>query len=459
MPRRPTFNLKDLTLQMQSLGPQTAAQLAAFARVGQPRISQVLANSGGSVVRIGAARRARYALRREIRMVGHSLPVFRINTAGRPEEYAQLEAYYQGWRVQWAGTAPEWANRVADPDGWGEGMPFFIGELRPQGFLGRLSAQQFAETLRLPVDVRVWSDDDALAFLCAHGEDLPGDLVVGETPLRRALGREVEMVNEDEQATTYPTIVTHLLAGCVPGSSVGGEQPKFLTTLRRNDGTLQPVMVKFTADMTTPVGRRWADLLVAEAHAQEILASAGEAEAGAHIVDAGGRRFLQMPRFDRVGLRGRRGLVSLLAWDSALSLGHSADWSAAAVNFAAAGLLAPATVTSIRRRQSFGDLIGNTDMHFGNLSFWGRDTLPLSLTPSYDMLPMFWAPAVQGEIPERDLRPLPPTPAQTPDWLVAAGWAEIFWQRLSSDDRVSSEFVAIAQRAGETVRALRSRVR
>jgi hypothetical protein len=98
-------------------------------------------------------------------------------------------------------------------------------------------------------------------------------------------------------------------------------------------------------------------------------------------------------------------------------------------------------------------------MHFGNLSFWGRDTLPLSLTPSYDMLPMFWAPVVQGEIPERDFRPLPPTPAQAQDWLVAAEWAETFWQRLSSDDRVSSDFTAIAQRAGETVRELRARVR
>ncbi len=267
------------------------------------------------------------------------------------------------------------------------------------------------------------------------------------------------MVNEDERPTAYPAIVTRLLAGYVPGSSAGGEQPKFLTTLSHRDGTIQPVMVKFTTDMATPVGRRWADLLVAETHAQEILASAGEAEIGSSVVDASGRRFLQMPRFDRVGLRGRRGLVSLLAWDGAMSLGHSADWSAAAANFAAAGLLTPETVTSIRRRQAFGDLIGNTDMHFGNLSFWGRDTLPLSLTPSYDMLPMLWAPTVQGEITARDFGPLPPTPAQTPDWLVAAEWAESFWQRLSNDSRVSPEFVAISQRAGEAVRALHARVR
>jgi len=49
-------------------------------------------------------------------------------------------------------------------------------------------------------------------------------------------------------------------------------------------------------------------------------------------------------------------------------------------------LIAPETLRSIRLRQVFGGLIGNTDMHFGNLAFWFDDALPFRLAPAYDML-------------------------------------------------------------------------
>ncbi len=49
------------------------------------------------------------------------------------------------------------------------------------------------------------------------------------------------------------------------------------------------------------------------------------------------------------------------------------------------------------RRWAFGMLIGNTDMHHGNLSFiislHGR---PYALAPAYDILPMGFAPKVGG---------------------------------------------------------------
>ena len=96
-------------------------------------------------------------------------------------------------------------------------------------------------------------------------------------------------------------------------------------------------------------------------------------------------------------------------------------------------------------------------MHFGNLAFWLRDELPLHLAPVYDMLPMLWAPAAGGEIVPRTFAPLPPTPAQAADWSVAAGWAEVFWQRVAADDRVSPEFAAIARESGATVARLRGR--
>ena len=70
-------------------------------------------------------------------------------------------------------------------------------------------ARRVAEALRLPVDPRSWSDDDTLVFLQAEGDDLPGDLVIGDGPLRRAQSRLLvppPPLPEAERAARYPML-------------------------------------------------------------------------------------------------------------------------------------------------------------------------------------------------------------------------------------------------------------
>ncbi|MFA6960486.1 MAG: type II toxin-antitoxin system HipA family toxin YjjJ [Opitutaceae bacterium] len=462
MPRRPIITLPALTLRLQAQGPQTAAELATASGVHRSQVSRTLADTADAVVQIGAARRARYALRRRVRTVGDRWPIFRIDEAGRAHEWARLEAFHGGFRVDWVGDTPAWCSLldVADVDGWVDGFPFFLGDLRPQGFLGRAIARRVTDTLRLPSDPTNWGDDDTLVFLQSEGDDLPGDLVLGDAPLRRTLARQVappDAVTETERAARYPELAAQSMQAGVPGSSAGGEQPKFLTHVRVAEET-HAVIVKFSQPLDTPAGRRWADLLVAEAHALDVLVGAGEALASAQVIDTGGRRFLEVRRFDRAGAHGRRGVVSLAAVHGAfVGSGGANTWVQAAEQFAVAGLLAPEALTAVRRRHAFGELIGNSDMHFGNLAFWLRDELPLRLAPVYDMLPMLWAPAAGGEIVPRTYAPLPPTPAQAADWSVAAGWAEVFWSRVVGDDRVSPEFRQIGRDAGAQVERMRSR--
>jgi hypothetical protein len=446
---------------MQAAGPQTAAQLAAAVRASQPRISTALATVRDAVEPIGAARRTRYALRRQVRINGNRWPVYRIDENGRASEFARVEAFYGGWRVRWAGDRPQWAHLVSDVDDWWEGFPFFLSDLRAQGFLGRLVARRLAESLRLPADPTNWSDDDTLVYLLSEGSDLHGNLVVGDDALRRALTLTHEpIVAESERPQAYIDITERLMQGALPGSSAGGEQPKFMTWVRRpSDGAqISGVMVKFSPPISTPVGRRWADLLACEARALNLLAEVGESQPGALILDAGDRRFLEVARFDRIGSGGRRGISSLSSWHGAVSFGDAVTWADAAEQFAMRDLIASTTLASIRRRQFFGELIGNSDMHFGNLSFWSTDTLPLAVTPAYDVLPMLWAPVLHGEIVPRVLAPLAPTPAQREDWLIAAGWAERFWREVSADELVSEEFRAIARSSYAIGVALRQRV-
>jgi serine/threonine protein kinase HipA of HipAB toxin-antitoxin module len=51
-------------------------------------------------------------------------------------------------------------------------------------------------------------------------------------------------------------------------------------------------------------------------------------------------------------------------------------------------------VVAIATIDAFGQYIGNTGMHFGNLSFFVDDVIApkIRLAPVYDMLPMMWRP-------------------------------------------------------------------
>lgn len=463
MPRPAQVVPGNISLRLQVSGALTAQALATALKVNQSTISRGLARMGDAVVALGSARRARYALRRTVRNVGDRWPVYRIDATGRAHDWARLHTLHGGCLIEWAGAAPAWAEQLTDREGMVEGFPFFLGDLRPQGFLGRQEARRVAEALHLPADPRMWGDDDTLIFLQAEGGDLPGDMVVGEAPLRRVLARQMEpadgvsVVPESSRTSRFPELAAQMASGGLPGSSAGGEQPKFLAAIRRRSGARQPILVKFSSVVNSQPGRRWADLLAAEAHALAVLVEHGLAMASARVLDAGERRFLEVARHDRVGAHGRRGMVSLEALHAALGSGGAVNhWSAAAEALARDGLIDAAGLAAVRRLHSFGELIGNSDMHFGNLSFWLDDTLPFRPAPAYDMLPMLWAPNAQGEIAERTLAPRPPLPGVLGEWREAADWAGEFWRRVAGDATISREFRATARQSGDLVARMRA---
>jgi len=194
-----------------------------------------------------------------------------------------------------------------------------------------------------------------------------------------------------------------------------------------------------------------------EFHALAILAEAGLAETGHRLIDAGGRRFLESPRFDRTPRGGRSGVVSLEALHSAAIGGNPGTWTERVLELEQSGLVNEKAVQDTRRLQAFGELIGNTDMHAGNLAFRMTDSLPFELTPAYDMLPMLWAPGPQGELMERTFAPQPPVPAAAEAWREMLVLAREFWSRVISDQRISREFAATARMAGEVLTRLGER--
>jgi hypothetical protein len=457
---RPVSDPRQLTLILQAQGALSGRALAEALGVSEPTVSRLIRSLGSAVERVGAARSSRYLLRRTVRNFGDQWPVYRLNGDGRPRVWGQLRALHGGFRFESQSVAPAWMQSDY-PDGLFSGLPFFLQEVRPQGYLGRAIAREFAARQGAPADPRQWNDDDVLSYFLTEGHDLPGDLIVGDRAMERAHraaeNLSITAIAGDDRARVYPERAAAAQRGELIGSSAGGEQPKFLANVSRQSGQFQSVLVKFSSADPSPVSQRWADLLWCEHLAAEAMRAHGIITARSEIVDAGGRRFLEVERFDRINAIGRRGMISLGTLEDAFLAQPSADWSAAAAMLEEEGWISAAEARSLRWLWCFGDLIANTDMHRANASFWFGDERPYVLTPFYDMLPMLYAPGSQGDLSERTFSPRPPIAAVMDVWPNAAAAAAAFWERAAADEGLSNSFRPIAQANSVALRRLMER--
>jgi hypothetical protein len=374
-----------------------------------------------------------------------SWPMFRIDTAGEPQLLGRLHALERDryWFDAPLGSFPTLSD----------GLPFFLRDLIPQGFVGRSVPRRCPE-LALPERISDWNDGHVLTWLCQRGEDCVGDLVLGDESLGRLLKRfddGAPGLDASERHREYPKLALAALEGALPGSIAGGEHPKFTTSIRQGCAA-RHVLVKFSPDGGDRVARRWADLLVSEHVATEVLHEAGLSASTTELRVAGGRTFLEVTRFDRKGGRGRSGLISLAALANEYS-GGCDNWITACAQLARSGVISRADAESVRRLATFGRLIANTDMHFGNLSFHLSFEGPPALAPIYDMLPMMYAPTSAGLVPAGDFEPPLPSAGNRDIWNGIAMLAQGYWNRLASHDSISAEFSAIARRNAERVAA------
>jgi hypothetical protein len=175
------------------------------------------------------------------------------------------------------------------------------------------------------------------------------------------------------------------------------------------------------------------------------------------LFDYDDRIFLEAERFDRVGIDGRCGVVSLFAVDTA-RYGNLDTWTASANRLAQDGLISADDAHRIRFLDAFGALIANSDRHFGNVSFFDDYQGRFTLAPVYDMLPMLFAPQDDQLVP-RQFEPSPPTAEWLSVWASARSMAEDYWDRLANESRLSSEFRAISANCLNSLRAMPQRGR
>lgn len=410
-------------------------QLIDIISISQPTLSRALKEIGDDVVRFGAGPSIHYALRDAYRGF-RSAPIYRITEEGRVKSLGELIP-----------VRPEGFVMVQN-DNVGlhsDGLPWWMFDMRPQGYLGRAYASTYAAELNLPVDPEQWADTDVVRALLAQGHDAIGDLLIGEQARDRFL--EMPEPTPVERATAYPALALAAGSGEMPGSSAGGEQPKFCTYTERGH-----VLVKFSALDDNPVSERWRDLLLAEHLALKVLGVQTE------VFDFGGQRFLEIPRFDRVGPLGRIGVCSLRALDAEFVGNARASWPVLVNSLITKGHVQTEAAAGTARLWAFGTLIGNTDMHHGNLSFISSHGRPYRLAPAYDMLPMGFAPRTGGAIVNA-LRPASlPEVISGDTWQEALGLAENFFNTASRCQRFSANFSPCIEALRHHLDEARSRI-
>lgn len=175
--------------------------------------------------------------------------------------------------------------------------------------------------------------------------------------------------------------------------------------------------------------------------------------------DEGDYRFLEIERFDRVGARGRRGLLSLAALDNEYlgAAGPGIHWTSLAPRLLERRFIQAEDARRLRWLDVFGQLIANSDRHFGNVSFLTSGPDEFRLAPAYDMLPMTYVPSVTT-VAERSFVPEPPTTATFDIWAHAALHASAFWTRVANESAINDPFRAIARQCKQSVDLLRERL-
>lgn len=411
-------------------GSLPAGELTARLGVSPATLMRRVRAAGAAVVRIGASHATRYGLRHELPGLGTSeVPLFRIDARGRAISVGRL--------VFMAGEESVWLPVGAVFDG----LPPEIADMRPSGFIGRGFTRRFPE---LPVPERVddWSDHHTVIALARRGEDLPGNLVLGDESIARWFEHAPPAVTRAD----YPSLAESATAGDIRGSSAGGDRPKFGVFA---DG--RHVLVKY-AGGEGPVAERWRDLLALEDIAIAVLRGLGPAMAvDAQLVDTATHRFLEVERFDRIGERGRRAVITLAAAHA-----RATDtWAQAARSMADAGTLSHGDARTLQCLDAFAQLIANTDRHHYNVALFPqlsgeRESTAArarryALAPAFDQVPMLYAPTGGGQLPERAFSRAAPAGDTWNVWEDAVALGTEFWKRAASDARVGERMRAVAR--------------
>lgn len=459
-----TIARQQLEIALRKNPPVLASELSKQLKVSVPTILRILNERKQTVFRIGTTKNARYALRRPLRGSVKTIPIYKVDPNGRGHHFGALElAEPQGSFMDL--RAMRWPT---DNDGWWDGLPYPLHDLRPQGFLGRNFARKIYQENSISSNPDDWSDDDIVYVLTRYCSDNSGNLIVGDQAYESWLRNVANPYSLLPAATLYERYTE--LADAVTsqigtGSNAAGEFPKFTAERDLPNARTPHVIVKFSGTDNSTAVRRWSDLLICESLALEALRDQTQLRVAATRVfkEQNGRTFLEVERFDRHGMLGRSELISLSNLNGALIGKGTSSWPDLASELGRLQFTTPKLEAEVSLLWWYGRLIANSDMHQGNLSFHLDSAEEgghpkLGLAPAYDMLPMLYAPLSGGEVPNRDFDPPLPLPQERDVWHAACKAAIHFWDSASNHSMIGESFRAQCAQNGAKLEVLSHKI-
>ncbi|NRA27531.1 MAG: type II toxin-antitoxin system HipA family toxin YjjJ [Opitutales bacterium] len=452
---------KNLLNFLKINGPTLSSELVDRLGISRASLSRRVREEGSRIVSIGKARATRLAARDE--GLSEAVALYQVQTNGEVLFVGALHALADGEHTQWYFESEGGQESLMGGEfkhGLFPGWPWFLDDMRPQGFLGRAFGKRMAKLFQYQDSPDTWSDLQLLNALKGFGWNSHGNFILGDANALQAFQahklRVADGFYNKISPTTYPQQARKALEEDEAyGSSAGGEQPKFTSMVCDEEHSMpRSVIVKFSPKIDTPVGKRWADLLHSEDVSNQVLREIGFSVAETRIFVFESRVFLESLRFDRAGALGRRGLVSLRSLDAAYIGTGQGSWAKVARVLHTDGWISSGDCRRIIQLQCFGELIGNSDMHWGNLSFFLPKNGSFPLAPVYDMLPMFFRPTNTGELLERVFKLRLPNPEDQNEWLEMHSHAMTFWRRIIDHSGISRDFKAIAKDALAAVNRL-----
>ena len=427
------FGMPETIIDFLSKGFATQKEIQNHTGMSQPVISRKLQQLEDRVVRVKHGRSILYAVTRNAFGSDDDLPLVTVDAYGNTVPIATIRPLaHAGFLViPFTGLPPVFLGESGI--GLYDDLPYFLLDLCPQGFLGRqIAAEISSQTQDFPSDPRNWSTSHIGRYLISNGDDLPGNLKFGHQAMIRLRRKAMRATESD-----YPALANSVLEGEIPGSSAGGEQPKFTTY---NPDRSSHVIVKFSPTGDNEISLRWRDILITEYHASETLHAEGFPAAETKLIEIGDRLFLESLRFDRTGDHGRMSMISLQSIDNEFT-GVGSGWPQVLKALLDKGLVSWSHVFDVECLWIFGKLIYNTDMHLGNLSF-AADGNVFRLLPVYDMCCMGFAPRSGGEILPYsfslpDISMITIRKRETMSSMV--NLAHAFWEKVKKDPRISEK--------------------
>jgi hypothetical protein len=440
--KRSLSDIQRIDALFDKKGVLTSVQIQKTLGLSQATVSRLL-TTVPNVVKVGQARASRYVKVQTIADGLASLPVLWTDREGDAHSFGQLWLSCHNDVLVASDLGKVWQTK--------DSLPWFMAATRLQGYIARQIGRPYG--IENP---ELWSVQQQL-MIASRPQVTPLGAIALKPSATSVWLADSDTARRLDNCDIY--LNQNQLAAA--GSSAGGEQAKFESTLANGER----LIVKFSPPRGTPFGERWHDLLCAEHLALKTLAQHDVPVANTRFLQTPTRSYLEVIRFDKTGSLSKpkvRHIVPLNAIHSEFIDASQQDWARSCLALAQQKRLCAADARLAQTLLAFGHMIANTDMHFGNLSFFVDSLADLhqgrfTLTPYYDMLPMRYRPD-GGVIFDANYAPFDPFAkhdvlrSYNMDEAILAQaqqWALTFWYKASLDERLSPAFRQLAVTTAE----------